>query len=327
MVEKNKILKLSSRSFFIIDHIFHQAGHYLLTAEILPNAEIGDKPYIFQEVEKDQKLFFKRITNVELLSQICPIFEHNLKSTTTLEDTEYLPRHPDYNSQGVSIQETVEANPHIFIMAECIPACLELWGKNIYTLMVSDAANENVCWIEVKVAYLSEENMQVYEALSGLNVIKFSYHEGTVNFGINYVGKKGQAELLKLAKQFKMQDVPKDAAFISPEEFLLNKCGCYEEYPNPDYIEVTTPEDLRLPGDTQITFLNRVIEWQMGRYNTKTLKRFASDKVTRPVAELAAEHGMIFEDGRVYLNDFHYQKHLNFINFQNSQHNEQPKSR
>ena len=29
--------------------------------------------------------------------------------------------------------EEVENNPEQFIMTECIPACKELWSKNIYT--------------------------------------------------------------------------------------------------------------------------------------------------------------------------------------------------
>ena len=87
--------------------------------------------------------------------------------------------------------------------------------------MVSDHLNENVSWIEVIFESLSEENKKILQELSGDDVIKFSYHKGCANFGVKKVGKEGQERLKALAQKFKMQDVPANLAYITPDKFLL----------------------------------------------------------------------------------------------------------
>lgn len=76
-----------------------------------------------------------------------------------------------------SPQEEVEKNPTQYIIQECLPACQELWKKNIYTFMVSDHLNEGTCWIEIIVDSLSEENKDIYFGLSDDEAVKFSYHK------------------------------------------------------------------------------------------------------------------------------------------------------
>lgn len=234
----------------------------------------------------------------------------------------FLPKDDQYHEVIQTLQEEVESNPQRYIIKECIPACKELWSKNIYTFMVSDYLNEGECWIEIALNALSNENKEVYDNLSGDDLKKFSYHEGTVNFGVTKVGEKGQSELYDLARQFKMQDVVEGFAYISMQTFLMKECGCYDETPNPDYKE----EPRFNPNSSLEEFMEyeeKMRQWMTTNQHCKTLKQFNPDKLTRPAEEIASEKGMIIDGDRVYLNEFHYKKHLNYLaslsNEQNAQ--------
>lgn len=48
-----------------------------------------------------------------------------------LERKGFLPENEGYSETMSSPQEAVENNPKRFIIEECIPACQELWKKNI----------------------------------------------------------------------------------------------------------------------------------------------------------------------------------------------------
>ena len=108
-------------------------------------------------------------------------------------------------------QEIVEETPERFIVPECIPACKELWRKNIHTFMVCDDLDQSgevlTSWIEVADEQLSEENLRILRSFEGRkNVRIFHYHPRCTNFEVPFVGKKAQDELLKLAKEFVEQE-------------------------------------------------------------------------------------------------------------------------
>ena len=225
-------------------------------------------------------------------------------------ENDFLPLNEEYSEVMQCPQEYVEQNPRRFIIEECLPACLELWRKNIYTYMVSDQLNKGECWIEIFDSSLSDENREIYTNLSGNDVIKFSYHKGTLAFGVKQVGLSGQQKLLELAKQFKMQDVQETLAYYSEKDFLVKYCGCYEECPNPNYkymkpyweLEEATYEDIL-----------RYDDWEASDEAKQTIIRYTPDKATKSTEEYARENGMIYEDGRVYLSIFHYMKHCNYL--------------
>jgi len=236
-----------------------------------------------------------------------------------LEKKGFLPENEGYNETKSSPQEEVEKNPTQYIIQECLPACQELWSKNIYTFMVSDHLNEGICWIEIFTDSLSEENKDIYLKLSDAEAVKFSYHYGTVNFGVRCVGKEGQRRLLELAQKFQMQDVPKNQAYITLQDFLMGYCNCYEEYPNPNYKPMLDPLEMGINLEETKDYIEKYIRWQRSIESQQTLRRFAPEKVTKSITELANEHGMIFEDDRIYLSPFHYQKHKNYVNYVNTQ--------
>ncbi len=241
------------------------------------------------------------------------------KKNKEVQEKGFLPMNENYNEVPQCPQEQVENDPTRFIIEECIPACKELWSKNIYTFMVSDHVNEGECWIEVVEDCLSDENREIFFNLSGDGVRKYRYHSGCLTFCVDFVGKEGQQKLLELAKEFKMQDVPKNVAYIKPYDFLIKYCGCFDEYPNPEYKYMTPPEKMDLDVRSFLDYMDDYDKWLGSVASKKTLKRLATYKIIKPISEYATDHGMIYESERVYLSEFHYSKHRKYIEYLNQQ--------
>ena len=263
------------------------------------------------ENNNDVDYKFKKLTHDE-------IEKKRKERTKELKSKAFLQENAELNETMSSPKEDVEANPRQFIIEECIPACQELWSKNIYTFMVSDHLNEGQCWIEIIFDSLSNENKNIFMQLTGEDVIKFSYHKGCINFGVKCVGKEGQAKLLELAKQFQMQDVPLNRAYISMQDFLIYYCGCYDEIPNPNYIDMKPAWEMELSVDQMIDYMQKYDKWLGSPASKKTIKQFNPNKLTKSPNEMAVEKGMIIDGDRVYLSKFHYQKHLNYIQYMQS---------
>lgn len=225
----------------------------------------------------------------------------------------FLPINDELNETMNSSMEDVEKNPRTFIIEECVPACQELWKKNIYTFMVSDHLNEGVCWIEVILDNLSDENKEIFTQLEGEDIIKFSYHKGCVNFGVKCVGIQAQEKLLELAQKFQMQDVPHGEAYITLPEYLI-RCGCYDEIENPNYVPMTEPWEMDLPMEQIGDYLIKYDEWKCSDKSQKTHKVFNQTKMTKPLEEYFDGMSVIYEGDRVYLSDYHYKKHMNYVN-------------
>ena len=266
---------------------------------ILRNADTIDEDYLL------------RFVNLEATKG--ELEQRKKKRNKEIEQKGFLPVNDEYNETMSSPQEMVEKDPKRFIIEECIPACKELWSKNIYTFMVSDHLNEGVCWIEVIGDSLSEDNKKIFMELDGEDVTKFSYHKGSFNFGVTKIGKEGQERLLELAKEFVIQDVPKDMAYITIDEFLMNYCNCYDEVDNPNYREMKSPWNSGLTLDELPNYMEEYDKWQDSTDSQETLKIFNPDKKEKDLEELVKEHNMVLEDDRVYLSQFHYEKHLNYV--------------
>lgn len=243
------------------------------------------------------------------------IEEANKKRAMELKSKGFLPKNEEFEETMYSPQELVENNPRKFVIEECIPACQELWSKNIYTFMVSDHLNEGECWIEIIEDALSDENKEIFSNLSGSNVMKFSYHHGSINFGVKCVGKQGQERLLELAKQFQMQDIPAVQGYISLQDFLMDYCGCYDEVPNPNYVEMKPTWKMDLPANQLIDYIKKYDEWEASDASKKTIKKFNRAKLVKPASEVAKEKGMIIDGDRVYLSAFHYKKHQKYLEY------------
>lgn len=112
-----------------------------------------------------------------------------------------------------------------------------------------------------------------------------------------------------------MQDVPQNQAYVSLQDFLMRYCGCYEEYPNSNYKPMVAPWEAGIQLDEMTNYMKKYDQWQRSEESQSTFRKFASEKVTKPIEELIKEYAMIFEDDRVYLSVFHYNKHLNYVNY------------
>ena len=119
---------------------------------------------------------------------------------------------------------------------------------------------------------------------------------------------------MEIAQKFEMQDVQEKLGYISIEKFLMDYCECYEEYENPEYIEMKPSWEMEnLSVDELANYKIKYDEWQSSIQSMKTLKRFCKKKLSKPLDELVKEHGMILEGERVYLSKFHYDKHKKYV--------------
>ena len=237
------------------------------------------------------------------------------KESMDLNDDEFLPLSSDYHEEMRTSQEDVETHPTKYIIEECLPACKELWRKNIYTFMVSDQLNPGECWIEVIANNLSDENKEIFLSLEGDDVRKFSYHNGCINFGVTKVGIKAQKRLLELAEQFKMQDVPEFEGYLSIKDFLMRYCGCAEEIENSAYVEMKPPYEVVLSLEELVEYIQEYDKWTDSPRSHKTITVFKKRDDLKPIDELVRENNMILDGDRVYLSKFHHDKHLEYIKY------------
>ena len=109
-----------------------------------------------------------------------------------------------------------------------------------------------------------------------------------------------------------MQDVQQHLAYITLEEFLI-RCGCFDEIPNPDYVPMS---DLWIWIFLLMKLLAIIFVIMSGVILLKVrklLKFSLKIKCIKPIEEYLNGTDFIYEDGRVYLGEYHYQKHLNYI--------------
>ncbi len=232
----------------------------------------------------------------------------------------WLPLPSCYNESMQTAMPIVANSPEVFIIPECIPACKELWEKNIYTFMVSDHLNTEGIWIEFLKSSLSQRNLEVYQSLHGNDVLKFSYHFGTLNFGVKQVGIEGQRRLLELAKLFQYQDVPAELAYLPEEQFLVNYCHCFQEVQNPNYYEMVDIIKAFEEGIVDAEYREKYGRWERSDDSKPFLKVYDPEKKERSTKEYADELDMFYvpEEGRVYLGKYHYDKHLAYIVHRNT---------
>jgi hypothetical protein len=225
---------------------------------------------------------------------------HKIKDTAAVLRGEKLADNKEYEGAPRVTQEMVEAEPRRWIIEECIPACEILWNKNIYTFMCSDSLDKNA-WIEIEIDCLSDENKMILEKIKN-DYICYQYHYGCVNISVFGKGKNAQEELIKIANMFVLQDVPSHYATFDMEKVYMI-CGCSKEVENPDYV----------PFEEQIanmTFEN----WGMP-IQEPTIMVFDPTKVEKTEEEYISDIGAIKDGDTIYVNEFHYNKHLKYVEY------------
>ena len=120
--------------------------------------------------------------------------------------------------------------------------------------------------------------------------------------------KEISSAFVRLASNLVLQDIQK-VYYINSEDYLI-KCGCYDEVPNPDYVEVTEP----MPTTPSLEALD---EWFAKISCPKTIKVFDKNKMTKSFREYVCENGdenrTDFELKRVYEHPHFLKKHLEYV--------------
>ena len=221
-----------------------------------------------------------------------------LKDTAAVVSGKKLADNKQYEGAPRVSQEMVEEEPRRWIIEECVPACQILWDKNIYTFMCSDGIDSDA-WIELELECLSPENMDILEEIKK-EYVCYQYHQGCLNISVSGKGKKAQEELIKIANRFKMQDVPsKYATFTMKKVYMIN--GCSKEVENPNYVSIQ--EQL-----ANMTFSN----WGIS-IEEPTIWALDPDKIVKSDEEYISDIGAIKDGDTIYVNEFHYNKHLKYI--------------
>lgn len=234
------------------------------------------------------------------VSILCKNMVSKLKETAAVISGKKLANNKEYEGTSRVTQEMVEAEPRKWIIEECVPACQILWDKNIYTFMCSDGLDIDT-WIELEVDNLSPENIAILDEIRK-EYVCYQYHQGCLNISVPGKGRKAQEELIKIAERFKMQDVPSDYATLSMKSIYMI-CGCSKEVENPNYV----PIEVQLAN---MDFSNWSLDIQ-----EPTIMVLDESKIVKSDEEYIDEVGAIrdSETGIIYRNQFHYNKHLKYL--------------
>lgn len=253
--------------------------------------EHGRKPNLVDKAWNKISILFRKMSS-------------KLKETAAVVSGRKLADNKAYEGASRVSQEAVETEPRRWVIEECVPACQVLWDKNIYTFMCSDGLDDDA-WICVEADCLSPENIDILKDITGVDYSLDKTSRGSLiasGKGIN-----AQEELLRMAEQFVMQDVPDKYALLGRED-LLKRCGCFVQVPNPDYVSI---ENLSLTS----TDLDEMEEYHRRLYTPEFIKQLDESKVTKSLEEYAREVGAVIdpETGLIYESQFHYDKHLRYV--------------
>ncbi len=241
----------------------------------------------------------------------------------TTSDSERLARFKEFDSLAAHVPiHIIKQEPEKFIIAECIPACKILWDKNIHTYMASDFG-DNDAWIELDTRSLSKENLEILKNLRDFGAKSVGrYHEGTLVFEVEGMGKHAQNKLVELAELFKMQDVPQYSGYYNGQDFLFHICDCYK----------TIKNDKHIPQDVLVAKLQRHEisgEEYMQAYDEPEYRYvFDETKVTKSIPEYMKEKGLDLDlydqqDDRIYFSQYYKEQHLKYVNYQRSREEQQ----
>lgn len=232
------------------------------------------------------------------------------------KNEEYLPQNEKFSEVSHASNEDVENNPEKYIMTECIPACKELWKKNIYTFMVSNYVGETGIWIEIY-NEISDENKKYLDSLKLKNIKVDIYHEGCYRIRIDHIGKNASDLLLEVCKGFKMQDVPKNIACFTEEDFLID-CGCFSEIENPNYYEMKEFYEMDFESlEEQRDYIEKYSKWEHSDESKKYLKKYDSTKKIKSTEQYAKDNNMIYVDGVIYRSKYDFDKHIKYLQYIN----------
>lgn len=187
-----------------------------------------------------------------------------------------------------NVDEKIPVGPKSYLDSPCVETAEYLKEKNIFSI----ASLKTKKYIYLFFDKLSLENMNILKDKHRENSRNYFMHfENTDYFGIrvmqnNRSEQKLSAELLKLVKDFKMQDVQR--GYYNEKNFLMNICNCER---------VEGLKEIK-PDEAQIVFdVNKM---------DKSFRDYLKESGYEPY--------YLQEEHRVYLNEFFYNAHQNYLN-------------
>lgn len=215
---------------------------------------------------------------------------------------------PFYVGASQVSMDKIEYEPEAYVIEECLDACKILWAKNIYTYMCSEFTDYNT-WILIPIDYLSPENMDVVSSFFGVNV---ELQTNFIKLVVDGHGDRARAKMIELASQFKIQDVPENGAYVDLKTGLT-MAGCSKDIPNPNY--VSPSEYNHMLENAESLEEKKDVLFMDSSCFMSTITVFDESKVSSDPKTHFYGTKFIYDEvsGRVYLNRYHYNKHLRYL--------------
>lgn len=187
-----------------------------------------------------------------------------------------------------SINDKIPVGPESYLDSACVEVAEALKQKNIYSL----ASLRTNKYMYLFLDKLSLENMNILKDKHRENSRNyFMHYENTDYFGIrvfqnNRKDRKISNELLNLVTDFKMQDIQR--GYYNEKNFLMNICDCE-----------------KVEGLTEVRADNAQVVFDVNKMD-KSFRDY--------LKESGYENYYLQDEHRVYLNDFYYNAHQNYLN-------------
>lgn len=187
------------------------------------------------------------------------------------------------------INEKIQIGPKSYIKPVCIDAANQLRWKNIYVLASLKIGNRMYLILDK----LNDENMTILKNKCKenpenyfLNLDDSDYFGIRVNRVNKKTGQKISNEFLSLISEFRMQDIQR--GYFNEKNFLMNICDCEKVEGLKEFQK----------SDANIVFdINKM---------DKSFREYLKDS--------GYEQYYLQDEHRIYLNEFYYNAHLNYLN-------------
>lgn len=185
------------------------------------------------------------------------------------------------------MNELIMKGPKDYIEPLCVSACEDLWKKNIYVLASINVNNDLYLILDK----LSNENMEIFKSKYREDSDSYCANLGKGKYiGVkveNYLEQKNVEKQFKdLVSVFKMQDIQR--GYLTEKTFLMNICNCEKV----EGMSENKRQDLQIVFDIE-------------KMN-KSFKEYLNDT--------GYSEFYVPEEHRIYLNEYYYNAHQNYIN-------------
>lgn len=203
----------------------------------------------------------------------------------TLDYNDYKKNNIESQLDFKSITERAYKKPNTYLDSVCVPAAEILRKKNIF--VVGSVRAEVYTYLLFD--KLNQENMKIFKDKYAQNNKNYFIDHGNLDlFGIRVQNgtKKKTREFTRLVSDFKMQDIQR--GFLTEKGFLMNVCDCE-----------------KVEGLKEFKFAEPQIVFDVEKMD-KSFREYLKDS--------GYEQYYVQDEHRVYMNDFYFKAHQNYLN-------------